>query len=99
MQFTVKDDATPAVVVDVTGATFLLTVDPEPDPTDALNNLFQLTGTLVDAPNGLISFAPNVSQADQSPDTYFYDIQMTDSAGAIRTIAKGKWTVPPDITK
>lgn len=97
MQFTIKDSA--GAAVNVTGFSFLLTVDPAPDPSDALNNLFQLTATLVDAVNGVIEFAPTAMEADQTPNTYFYDLQMTDAGSAIRTIAKGKFIFTPDITK
>ena len=96
-QFTVKDAA--GAVININGATFLLTVDPEPDPTTSANNLFQLTGVIVNGPLGIVSFTPNATQLDQTPNVYFYDIQMTDINAAIRTIAKGKYEISPDITK
>lgn len=85
--------------LDVTGMTFLLTVDPSPDPVNATNNLFELTGTIVDAPNGKIRFSISLVQADQTPSEYYYDLQLKDTLGLLRTIAKGKWTVVQDITK
>lgn len=97
MEFTVKDSSD--VVVDITGATFLLTVDPNPDPTDALANLFQIAGVITDAVNGVFTVTPNATQMDQSPDVYFYDLEMIDGAGLIRTIAKGKFEIQQDITK
>lgn len=96
-EFTVKDAA--GAVVDVTGASFLMTVDLNPDPTTSDDNLFQLTATLVDPTNGVISFTPSAANMDQVFDIYFYDIQMTDSGGAIRTIAKGQFEITADITK
>ena len=41
--FTVKTGS-PLAVVDITGFTYLLTVDPSDEPTGSGNNLFQLTG-------------------------------------------------------
>jgi hypothetical protein len=94
---TVKDSA--GVAVNIAGFAFKLTVDPSPDPADALENLFQITGVIEDAPNGQVSFTPTGVEADQDPDTYFYDIEMTDAGSAIRTIAKGSYTISQDITK
>lgn len=84
--------------LDITGSTFLLTVDPSPDPVDALANLFQNIPTIVDAPNGIIRVTLSGAEADQTPETYFYDLQQT-SGSAIRTILKGEWIVEQDITK
>lgn len=95
--FNIKDSNGNAV--DVTGATFLLTVDPEEEPATSSNNLFQLNGTIEDAINGAVSFKPSAVQADQAPDVFFYDLQMTDSNGDIRTIAKGEYEFLQDITK
>lgn len=95
--FTVQNSA--GVATDITGATFLLTVDPDPAPTTSAANLFQLTGTVTDAPNGVVEFAMSPTQADQVPSVYFFDLQMTDVTGAIRTLAKGKFEFRQDITK
>jgi hypothetical protein len=94
---TIKDGDGNAI--DITLYSFLLTVDPNPDPADALENLFQLVGTILDGPNGIVSFEPSALQADQTPDTYYYDIQMTDDAAKIRTILRGQFVISQDITK
>ena len=85
--------------INITGYTFQLTVDPEKAPATAANNLFNITGTILDAIAGTVEFAPSALQADQTPGTYFYDIQMVDGLGRIRTIALDKWVVTQDITK
>lgn len=88
-----------SVAVDITGNTFLLTVDPSPAPADALNNEFQNTPAIQDAPAGIIRVTLlAVGEADLTPSTYYYDLQMT-SGSAVRTIAKGEWVVEQDITK
>jgi len=97
MVFTIKDSS--GAAVNISGFSFKLTVDPEKNPTSADNNLFQLTGTITDGPGGEVSFSPTALQADQPPNTYFYDIEMVDGASAIRTIAKGKFVVTQDIPK
>jgi hypothetical protein len=84
--------------INITGYSFLLTVDPNKAPTDASTKLFQLTGTIIDAPNGQVSFAPDVTQADHVG-SYYYDVQMVDSAGKKRTILSGKYKFTQDITK
>lgn len=85
--------------VDITGFTFSLAVDPCPEPTSGTGNLFVLSGTVVDGPNGRVRFAPTLGQSNQAPGTYYYDLQMVDGAAAIRTVAKGKFVFLQDVTK
>ncbi len=92
----VKDED--GVAVDITASTFILTVDPSAAPVDDTNNLFQIAGVIVSGPAGTVSFTLTTPDADQTPATYYFDIQMT-SGSAIRTIMKGKWKVVQDLTK
>lgn len=96
-RYTVKDSA--GAAVDITGYTFLLTVDPSDEPANSDNNLFQLTGTIIDGPAGIVEFGMSAVQADQTPSVYYYDVQMTDGAAKLHTIIKGKFTFKQDITK
>lgn len=84
--------------VDVTGASFTLTLDTLKAPADALTNVYSLTGTIVSAPNGTVSFAPSAIQADQLG-TFYYDIQMVDASGFKHTIGLDKYVYTQDITK
>ena len=95
--FTVKDSA--GAVVDITGFTYLLTVDPSDEPTGSGNNLFQLTGTVAVGTDGVVQFQLSVSLSNQTPDEYFYDLQQTDGALKVRTIANGGFEFKQDITK
>lgn len=95
--FVIKSSVT-NLPIDVTGCTFLLTVDPDPAPTTAANNILQLTGNVLSATNGQVAFAPNSVQADLVGSFYF-DIQMTDSAGSKRTLKYGEYSLRQDITK
>ena len=90
-------------VVDSSGAaipltteTFTLTVNSEEYPTDTTNQIFTVAGTVTDAANGRVSFAD-----DGTTDfgTYYYDIQMIDTLGKKRTIAKNYYVISQDLTK
>ena len=85
--------------IDITGYSFKMTLDPEKSPATAANNLYQITGTIIDGPAGRVEFAPSTVQADQVPGAYYYDVQMIDGAGRIRTIALDKYAYTQDITK
>jgi len=93
-------------VVDITGFSFLLTVNtsknPNTDVTPAVGSeQFQISATITDGPNGKFQFdydaSPNPSEIPAG--SYFYDIQMIDGGGIVRTIAKSKYVVKQDITK
>ena len=87
------------VALDVTGCTFILTVDPAKAPADATNNLFSLTGTIVNAATGSIKFPMTATQSNQTPGTYYYDIQLVDAVGDKHTIALDRFGFLQDITK
>jgi hypothetical protein len=96
--FTIKDAVT-GDPIDITGFSYILTVDPQENPVDALQNLFALTGTLTFPLVGIVQFAMTPSEADQTPAEYFFDLQQTDGSGAIRSVAKGMFEFKQDITK
>jgi hypothetical protein len=84
--------------VDITNYTFLLTVNKEEAPIDDSRQVFQAAGTIVDGPNGQVSF-PVVPANTAEVGDYFYDVQMTTVGGDVRTIAKDAFIVSMDITK
>ena len=84
--------------VNITGYSFLLTVDTRQNPTDETTQVYQLTGAIISGVNGRVEFAPSDAQADHVGD-YYYDVQMLDGAGRKRTIASGKYKYTQDITK
>ena len=88
-----------AVPANVTGCSFVLTVDPSKAPADATANLFSLTGTLVTPLTGEITFPITAEQADQVPGTYYYDIALVDAVGKKLTIALDKFKFVQDIGK
>lgn len=95
-QFTITRSG---VAVNISGCTFKMTVNSEKDPTSTATQLFTVNGTITSAVAGEVEFAPNSTQADQLPGRYYYDVQMTDGTGAIRTAHKGVYRFVQDITK
>jgi hypothetical protein len=98
--FTLKDKST-GNPIDITGCIFTMTVDPDKDPADNSNNLFSIVGVLdADPTTGRFIMTPSVSDTDQTPGTYFYDIQGEGGAiGTKRTVVKDKFKITQDITK
>lgn len=96
--------ATPGTPLDITGFGFKLTINTEQDP-DPVGppiigtELVSIIGSLIDAPNGVVEFPWSSADADQVPDDYFYDIEQTDVAGKILTIAKEQYKFQQDVTK
>jgi hypothetical protein len=93
---------------DITGDTLELAVNSEENPTDTTNQLFLMTTSggspelvILGSADGTFTVAPNATNADQTPATYYYDLQWTDTVGTgeKRTIMRGKWIVVQDITK
>ncbi len=93
---TIKDSA--GVVIDITGFSFLLTIDPAQFPTGNSNNIAQLTGIIVSGSAGTVRFEPT-SASVVSLGNFYYDVQQTDGAGKVRTILIGRWDIEQDITK
>ena len=94
------NDDTLGAVIDITSCSFIMTVDPKKNPTDNVNNLFQIVGVISGDPLlGKVVFAPAVGDTDQAIATYYYDIQMTDASGYISTIALDKFKIIQEITK
>lgn len=76
---------------------YLLTVNTLKAPPDNSTQVIQLVG-VVGGDDGKVTFAPTLAEADQLPNTYFFDIQRIDAFGP-RTMAEGNWEVTQDKTK
>ena len=94
--FQIRDDG---VVRDITDHTFRLAVDPSEEPANSDNQLFLLTGTITNAVQGLVMFGPLTTQQANYVGEYFYDLEMIDDTGQIRTVKKGKFVFEQDRTK
>lgn len=90
--------ATTGLPLNVAGYTFLLTVNSDKQPIDISTQKYELTGTILDAPNGRVEFAPTAMQADLVGN-FFYEVQMTDTSNRKRTIISDKYVYTQDITK
>ena len=99
-----ESTSVPKDPLDVTGFGFKLTINTEQDP-DPVGppvigiELVSIIGSLIDAPNGVVEFPWSSADADQVPEDYFYDIEQTDTAGKILTIAKNQYIFQQDLTK
>jgi hypothetical protein len=87
--------------IDLTGYFFVMTCDSRKDPPDSSTTMFSVLGTIPDqtTDTGRVIFTPTSLDTDIEPATYYYDIQMTDPDGNVRTIAKYKFKILQDITK
>ena len=79
MTFVMQDAA--EVAIDITGFTYLLTVDPSSEPATDTNNLFQPTESNTPGSDGKVTFSPTTVNHDQTPAEYFFDLQQTDAGG------------------
>jgi hypothetical protein len=85
-------------VMNVDGCTFKLTVDERENPTDSTTRKFQSIASIVDAAAGKISFSFVPSDVDFVGE-FFYDFEMTNIDGEIKTLDKGTFIFEQDITK
>jgi len=93
-QWTVKKDGT---VVNITGFTYVMAVNSDRYPTDASNEAFKLTGSIISAVAGRVDFAPSTTNTDLVG-PYYYEVQQLD--GTVKsTLAKGKITFDQDTAK
>lgn len=95
-EFVVTDKRTwePA---NLAGCSCLLTLDSRSAPDDSTTQIYQLVGTLKHL-DGVIEFAPSAEQANRVG-TFYYDLQLTDATGKVRTIASGTYIYIQDRTK
>lgn len=97
VRLTVTDSASAAV--DLSGLTLRLSVHTTDEPVDITTEVFLLTGTVTDGPNGVVEFKPTTTQAMQTPEEYFYDIQLTLSDSTRLSIVVGTWTYVADFAE
>jgi hypothetical protein len=95
--FVIKDSS--GTVVDISGFSYKLSVDPSDEPSDETGQLFQVVGVVPTGTDGVVTFTLSADNADQTPGTYYFDLEQTDDNSKIRTVAKGEWIVKQDVTK
>ncbi len=96
--FTIKDAA--GAVIDISSWTLSMAVNTEKDPSDTVNEIFQVAGAFVtDGTDGQISFTPPATSLDAvtAPGTAFYDVQRITPSK--KTLVKGKVLFIMDIDK
>jgi hypothetical protein len=85
-------------IVNLTGCQAYLTLSTESNPTDTTNQVYQLVGVIDDPSSGIIEFSPDATQANQVG-LFFYDVELIDALGVVRTLVKGTYKYIQDITK
>ncbi len=95
-EFVIRDKET-WEPVNLAGCQFKLTVDSMPSPTDTATMKYQLTGVVTPL-EGKVLCAPTASQANLVG-TYYFDLEMTDATGKVRTVVNGTYIYTQDITK
>ena len=86
------------VAQDITGWSFRLTVSASQSPADTGAQMFSVTGTLTDAPNGVVDFYPTTEQTDLVG-LFYFDIEAYDADGHRRTWEMDQIVFRQDITK
>lgn len=91
--------ASPKTPIDITGFTFRWVCDSRKDPDDDSTETFEIAGTIVGLGTaGTISFQP-LSADVNHVGVFFHEIEWTDTASKIRTVAAGKLTFKQDRAK
>lgn len=85
-------------IANLTGCSVKMTLNTKKNPPDNTTEVYQIDGMITDPINGVVEFAPTALQADQVG-SFYYDIQLTDASGLIRTIVSGIYEYSQDITK
>ncbi len=104
--WTIRLEDTAGVAIDLGTNTYVLTTNTDSDPPDNTNEIFQLTGTVLNQTTNTGEIQFQVSAANwttfdgvtTAPDTVFYDLEENSGSG-LRSIAKGDFKVEQDISK
>lgn len=98
IRFRVTDED--GVLEDITGWSFIFTVNTSPDPADDADQVFQISiPSIGDGTSGIVDIQPSTAQTDETPDVYFYDLQATTPTPSVRTLKAGEFEIRQDITK
>jgi hypothetical protein len=83
--------------VDLAGCTAVMTLNTLRNPVDTTSQIYQVPG-VISLFDSSISFSPTAEQANQVG-FFYYDIQLTEANGAVRTLVKDAYNYVQDITK
>jgi len=95
LRLLVKDSET-GVPLDLASMTAQLSVSSVENPA-APPDIFSVSGAIVTpATSGQIDFVP---PSNTAAGNYWYDVQVTDGSGQVRTLVKGEYRIVQDVTK
>jgi hypothetical protein len=80
------------------GYSFVLVVDPDPFPIGTTGNVFASTGEVLDGATARVGFPLSANDANNVGE-YYYEAQMVDPSGYVRTFASGRYTFVQDLAK
>ena len=87
-------------IVDISaGYSFIFTLNKEENPLTTANQLYTLAGVITNGPAGVFEFRPTLVNVNLPPALYFYDVQVIDPLGYVKTIEKGSYRISQDISK
>lgn len=84
--------------VNITGCSFIMTVNSLSVPIDLSTQLYKLDGSIIDVANGLVEFYPTDQNAN-IVGSFFYDVQITDSYGQVYTATKDRISYSESLIK
>ena len=88
--------------INLTGYSFILTVDSRSAPDDTSTRLFTINGTVdpdQSTNEGIVRFPMTEAESNQEPGTYYYDIQRIDTESHKKTLCKYRFFITQDLTK
>jgi len=89
-----------AVPIVLTGYTAKMQVRKSLDADSALLTLSTVSGITLGGAAGTIALEVSASKMSQVPaGTYYYDLELTDSAGKVTRLLQGKFTVVREVTR
>lgn len=94
--FLVFDDAT-GEAIDISGCTFKMALATVNNPNGVEDYVYTLYGVVEDPVSGIVYFSPTVEQSDQIG-FFYYDMELDDNKGLIKTLISSSYVYKPDIT-
>ena len=81
-------------IADITGYTFILTVDEKKNPPDETTKKFSMNGVLTDPVGGIVIFYPLEAQMNLTPGTYYMILNQLQWKGTSRPSSLTSWSLP-----
>jgi hypothetical protein len=98
LELTFDVDQPDGTAKDLTGATVSWAVASRPGDTPALDDGDAgVTLTISDAANGEVTVTVDAGATSDLSGLYYHELEVEDASGAVDTVARGEFTVTPDV--